>query len=117
VSRLQVNLFSGSITYEHGVGSSRKRRVYSPKDVVLWKIIPNPNLKLLDQVREVIVLNPQRADNHQCVSIKSVASGLTQPLRVGTIRAPVKSGHCPLEFRLAKRARAKLNVGSEPLAG
>ena len=38
-----------------------------------------------------IVLNPQPADSHQHVSIKPIASGLAQPLRVGTTRAPVKS--------------------------
>jgi hypothetical protein len=40
-----------------------------------------------------IILNPLRAGSHQRVSIRPIASGLTPPLRVGTTRAPVKSGH------------------------
>jgi YHS domain-containing protein len=40
-----------------------------------------------------MVLNPPRADSQPRVPIKPIASGLTQPLRVGTTRAPLKSGH------------------------
>ena len=32
-----------------------------------------------------IVLNPQRADSHQCVSIKLIASGLTQRCELGQL--------------------------------
>ena len=42
-----------------------------------------------------LVANVRSAHSQPRVSFKPIASGMTQSLRVGTTRAPVKSGHHP----------------------
>jgi integron integrase len=49
-----------------GRAGQGKKGVYRPKDVVFGKIIPNPKLKLLDQVREVMRIKHYSIRTERC---------------------------------------------------
>jgi hypothetical protein len=57
-----------------------------------------------------IVLNPQRVASQIRILIKPTPSGLTQPLRVGTTRTPVKLGHCDGTPHSCGSGPAQLNI-------